>query len=114
MEEFKNLKEIIELSEEEINNNDYNVSAVLDLEDLKELRNLIERYKETKQELESVKEIYYTQKEIETNYIKKSKVKEKIEEIINTGIDVAWEQINYSIVEQDKAKIQVLQELIED
>ena len=45
----------------------------------KAVRNLTARYKETKQELESVKEIYYTQKEIETNYIKKSKVKEKID-----------------------------------
>lgn len=43
------------------------------------IENLIARYKETKQELESVKEIYYTQKEIETNYIPKSKVKEKID-----------------------------------
>ena len=45
------------------------------------LKHLIEAYRKTKQELESVKEIYYTQKEIEENYIPKSKIKEKIEEL---------------------------------
>ena len=41
------------------------------------------------------------------------KIKAKIEEIENTGIDVAWEQINYTIREQDRAKIEVLQSLLE-
>lgn len=46
MEEYKNLEEIIKLSEKEINNNDKNVSAVLDLEDLKELKSLLKRNEE--------------------------------------------------------------------
>ena len=41
------------------------------------------------------------------------KIKAKIEEIENTGIDIAWEQVNYTIREQDRAKIQVLQSLLE-
>lgn len=41
------------------------------------------------------------------------KIKAKIEEIENTGIDVAWEQVNYTIREQDRAKIEVLQSLLE-
>ena len=41
------------------------------------------------------------------------KIKAKIEEIKNTGIDEAWEQVNYTIREQDRAKIQVLQSLLE-
>lgn len=48
-EDIKNLSEIIELCEEEINNNDENVSAVLDLTDLLSLRRLIKTYKELKE-----------------------------------------------------------------
>ena len=43
MKEFKNLKEIIELCNEELDNNE-DVSATLDLEDLKELRELLKAY----------------------------------------------------------------------
>lgn len=57
MEEYKNLEEIIKLSEKEINNNDKNVSAVLDLEDLRELRNLIARYKDLEKENEELLEV---------------------------------------------------------
>ena len=46
MEEFKNLKEIIELCSEELIFVDENVNATLDGEDLRELRNLINKYKE--------------------------------------------------------------------
>lgn len=45
------------------------------------LDTLIEKYKELKEELDSVKQIYYTQREIEENYILKSKVEEVIEEV---------------------------------
>ncbi|MGN1269369.1 MAG: hypothetical protein ACI4UU_00645 [Clostridia bacterium] len=48
-EDIKNLSEIIELCEEEINNNDENVSAVLDLTDLLSLRRLIKTYKDLKE-----------------------------------------------------------------
>lgn len=48
-EDIKNIEEIIELCEEEINNNDENVSAILDLTDLKSLRNLIKEYKNLKE-----------------------------------------------------------------
>ena len=46
MDSYKNLQEIIKLSEHEIDNNDESVSAVLDLEDLKELKHLLIKYKE--------------------------------------------------------------------
>lgn len=49
-EDIKNLNEIIELCEEEINNNDENVTAILDLTDLKSLRNLINRNRELEEE----------------------------------------------------------------
>lgn len=44
----------------------------------------------------------------------KEYILKRIEEIENTGIDVAWEQINYTIREQDRTKIQVLQSFLED
>lgn len=50
-EDIKNLSEIIELCEAEINNNDENITAILDLTDLKSLRNLINRNKELKNSL---------------------------------------------------------------
>ena len=56
MEEFKNLKEIIELCKEEIDKNDENVNATLDFEDLKELQNLINKYKEQEKVIELMAE----------------------------------------------------------
>lgn len=65
-------------------------------------KNLIyDKYDETYREVIDVKEL-------------KEYILKRIEEIENTGIDVAWEQINYTIREQDRAKIQVLQSFLED
>lgn len=46
-EDIKNLLEITNLCKEEIDSNDKNITATLDFEDLKSLRNMLERYKET-------------------------------------------------------------------
>ena len=62
---------------------------------------MYDKYDETYREVIDVKEL--------REYILK-----RIEEIENTGIDVAWEQINYTIREQDRAKIQVLQSFLKD
>lgn len=56
-EDIKNLEEIINLSKEEIENNDENITAILDLEDLKSLENLLTRYKEIKTEHKIMKRI---------------------------------------------------------
>ena len=45
-EDIKNLTEIIELCEEELDSNDKNISATLDLIDLKSLRNVLKGYRE--------------------------------------------------------------------
>lgn len=136
-EDIKNLSEIIELCEEEINNNDENVSAILDLTDLKSLRNLIKEYKNLKEIEENHRkengELREQVKELEEDltsvylkgiYDERDKrialVKEKIEElkpIINKyekqiendeETDLSYEEIrNYA------CRIQVLQELLE-
>lgn len=62
---------------------------------------MYDKYDETYREVIDVKEL-------------KEYILKRIEEIENTGIDVAWEQINYTIREQDRAKIQVLQSFLED
>ena len=60
-EDIKNLSEIIELCEAEINNNDENVTAILDLTDLKSLRNLITRNKELEEiKDEAINTCFYT------------------------------------------------------
>ena len=76
-EDIKNLSEIIELCEEEINNNDENVTAILDLTDLKSLRNLINRNQEIEEDYTSV----YLKGVYEERDKWKSKIKEKIEEL---------------------------------
>lgn len=53
--DIKNLEEIINLINEELDKKDKNVSAILDLEDLLSLRNLIKAYKELKEENEKLK-----------------------------------------------------------
>ena len=62
---------------------------------------MYDKYDETYREVIDVKEL-------------KEYILKRIEEIENTEIDVAWEQINYTIREQDRAKIQVLQSFLED
>ena len=62
---------------------------------------MYDKYDETYREVIDVKEL--------REYILK-----RIEEIENTGIDIAWEQINYTIREQDRTKIQVLQSFLKD
>lgn len=48
--DINNLEEIINLCKEEINNNDKNITATLDLEDLKSLKNFLDRYKQLEEE----------------------------------------------------------------
>lgn len=62
---------------------------------------MYDKYDETYREVIDVKEL-------------KEYILKRIEEIENTGIDAAWEQINYTIREQDRAKIQVLQSFLKD
>jgi len=70
---IKNLEEITELVKEEIENDNENISAILDLEDLKSLKCLLDLYNQFEQGLIfSSKQIKY----IEDNFVKKDKIKE--------------------------------------
>ena len=133
-EDIKNLSEIIELCEEEINNNDENVSAILDLTDLKSLRNLIKEYKNLKeieenhrkengelrervkeleeenQQLEAIKDEAIRRYNLES--IPTSLVKEKIEEI-NKAYEDSKDENGESQYYYPDYTIRVLQELLE-
>lgn len=106
-EDIKNLSEIIELCEAEINNNDENVTAILDLTDLKSLRNLINRNKEIEEDYTSV----YLKGVYDERDKWKSKIKEKIEELKEKGESDL--RIYGFAVETHLAK-QVLEELLQE
>ena len=69
--DINNLQEIINLCNEELDNKDENVTAVLDLTDLLSLRNFIKAYKE-------LEEYYEEQNEVNAKFIPVSLVEEKI------------------------------------
>ena len=135
-EDIKNLSEIIELCEEEINNNDENVSAILDSTDLKSLRNLIKEYKNLKEIEENHRkengELREQVKELEEDltsvylkgiYDERDKrialVKEKIEELdrkityIESQYTNGGQKCNSNYLSALYQK-QVLQELLEE
>ena len=49
-EDINNLSEIINLCKEEIESSNENTTAILDLQDLKSLKNILVRYKELEEE----------------------------------------------------------------
>lgn len=55
-EDIKNLNEIIELSKEEIDAKDENITAILDIEDLISLEHILSEYKRVLKENEGLKE----------------------------------------------------------
>lgn len=114
-EDINNLEEIINLCKEEVNNNDKNITATLDLEDLKSLKNLLTRYKQLEEENKSKQKAYddcYCEYKHYKQFdsISKSKVKEKIrknDEIIEDSNDG---DLIHKLFKENK----VLQELLEE
>lgn len=122
MEEFKNLKEIIELCNEELNKDDINVNATLDLEDLKELQNLINKYKEQEKERDEIYADYqdlgkeklqleekldrtlYELRIFKNEYVSKNKIRKLINEL--NGYIEKWRN------EKDKPKEQCNKEIM--
>ena len=123
-EDIKNLEEIINLCKEEINNNDKNITAILDLEDLKSLKNLLTRYNQLEEENKTLKNFTsYIFNEDVAEFIPTSLVKEKIEEYKKV-IEITKEQLKHeenvdvrrrhtTTIEQVTAGILVLQDLLE-
>lgn len=108
--DIKNLQEIINLCNEELDNEDENVTAVLDLVDLKSLRNLINRNKE-------LEEYYEEQNKVNAKFIPVSLVEEKIEKLKQERTLKYDNYMGYKIESREQQdidkKVQVLQELLE-
>lgn len=96
-EKIKDIIEILELSKEEIENNNENITATLDLQDLKSLKNLLDLYNKEKEKNKGLLEgLKYR-----VNYCK---LLEK--ELYNNGV-------NYNI-ELTKVEQDYLQDLLEE
>ena len=79
-EDIKNIEEIIELSKEEIDAKDENITAILDIEDLISLEHILSDYKRVLKENEE----YSKQLDldyVDKNYISKKKIEDTIEEL---------------------------------
>lgn len=121
-EDINNLEEIINLCKEEVNNNDKNITATLDLEDLKSLKNLLTRYKQLEEENKSKQKAYddcYCEYKHYKQFdsIPTSLVKEKIEELNEYyKKEIYPSLINWSdvdITEYYDSMIEILEELLE-
>ncbi len=91
-EDIKNIEEIIELSKEEIDAKDENITAILDIEDLISLEHILSDYKRVLKENEELKKSKITYEKfrdiqeknkniVDNNYISKKKIEDTIEEL---------------------------------
>jgi hypothetical protein len=80
MKEYKNIKEIVELCKDEIENGEFEISATLDYEDLKELVELYNKNRSLEKEIALMKSV-----NLEENYIPKSKIKNIVEDLERNG-----------------------------
>ena len=119
-EDIKNIEEIIELSKEEIDAKDENITEILDIEDLISLEHNLSDYKRVLKENEELKKSKITYEKfrdiqeknkniVDNNYIPKQKIKDKIEEINKM---IAYEHNDAVIIQLGKQK-RVLQKLLE-
>lgn len=131
--DIKNLEEIINLINEELDKKDKNVSAILDLEDLLSLRNLIKAYKELEEENSTLKKAHNISENVTiqdiTNvmnksledfnkeYIPVSLVEETIEELDKEYREILCKEgmsaDKFDKLNKLEIKTEVLQELLE-
>ena len=115
-EDIKNIEEIIELSKEEIDAKDENITAILDIEDLISLEHILSDYKRTLKKNEELKEELETEQNErllcyirERQMIPVQKIKDKIEELKEkSGGNV------FHIQQTINAEIRLLKELLEE
>lgn len=85
--DINNLKEIVDLCEKEIKNNNYNATAILDITDLKSLNNLLNELGRLKKENEELKEnlmlANFDKKVFYTKALELQKENEKLKTLAN-------------------------------
>lgn len=115
--DIKNLQEIINLCNEELDNEDGNVTATLDLVDLKSLRNLIKAYKELEEKLNETLNANLALVQGNANSLPVSLVEKTIEELKQERTLKYDNYMGYKIESREQQdidkKVQVLQELLE-
>lgn len=131
--DIENLEEIINLINKELDKKDKNVSAILDLEDLLSLRNLIKAYKELEEENSTLKKAHNISENVTiqdiTNvmnksledfnkeYIPVSLVEETIEELDKEYREILCKEgmsaDKFDKLNKLEIKTEVLQELLE-
>ncbi len=67
-EDIKNIEEIIELSKEEIDAKDENITAILDIEDLISLEHILSDYKRVLQKNEKYKQFFDLMLRLDSDY----------------------------------------------
>ena len=124
-EQIKDIVEILELSKNEIENNE-DITATLDLQDLKSLKNLYDLYSKEKEKNENLKkEIFELNKEMSDfadQWLHKCKIREKIKKLENefnfyAGRDpYEWDDSEFDGERCDTLgqQIKVLKELLEE
>lgn len=143
-EDIKNIEEIIELSKEEIDAKDENITAILDIEDLISLEHILSDYKRVLKENEYMhneldkqqttinkyakeNEEYSKQLDldyVDKNYIPKQKVKDEIEELKGKLEDISKQREKSKTKEEETVlwcleirtdeRIKTLHELLEN
>lgn len=93
------------MEEEELNNLIYLLR--IHHIDSEPLENLIKEYKELKKENRNIKNYIYYKEVVELNYIPKSKIREKIEELKSTSYYFEGEATTV-------AEVDILQDLLEE
>lgn len=126
-EDIKNIEEIIELSKKEIDTKDENITAILDIEDLISLEDILSSYKKALKENEELKSnnekytihladkqynvvIENAQNDINQKWIQKVKDKIRHYQELQDNYIKKYDEINEGL----QAMINVLQELIEE
>ena len=124
-EDIKNIEEIIELSKEEIDAKDENITAILDIEDLMSLEHILSDYKRVLKENEELKNQEATARKINellverySNSIQVQKVKDKIEKLNQYYKKEIYPSLyqwgDITITEHYDEMIELLQEIIGD
>lgn len=127
-EDIKNIEEIIELSKEEIDAKDENITAILDIEDLISLEHILSDYKKILKENEELKSQEETARKVNELLVERYStsipvqiVKDKIEEL-NRRIEIYRKYVKQGVETDvewvdnvaDRETVKVLQELIEE
>ena len=92
MEDIEDIIEILALCDEEIKNNDENITATLDLQDLKALKNLWNLYNKKIEDLNQIKHLHQQEKEKNEELEYQNKILQEKNQDYKCNYDIMAEQ----------------------